>query len=756
MTTTTSDASNRAHRAAQPGGAAPSSTEVPLPHVAAPPIVRTAAEGPHGYERASTLFAAARTNMQALRDLMRADMDIDAGDTQGNTALLLAAQFGDLQAVIYLKRNGAWIDCRNLAGETPLLLAARYGHLSLVKKLLKTWGANASSADKRGWTPLHHAASAGHADIVRMLIAAGGNLDPVLSDGCTPFLKAVAGSHCETTRILLQAGCNLQANDAFVDWLAVSVGDLGMFDVLSQYGRWKEGLIVRHGGSSALCGSAALSGNTPVLHWLIKAGLPFTPSPDMLFNAVEKGDNDMVRLLLDSGLPPDSVDAKGSTALWKAVERANIPTVDSLLGKGADMLSESHPELLLLRAIRTGDAALVARLLQGGRWKTLILPPMLLAAELGHANIVGCLLDAGFAYETADCAKSAAFLASEHGHVGVVRLLHERNAGGDHDHRRDQILCAIKKQHAPIVALLLEKGSKVDAELEQVAMSCMSMAKPPSLAIVDLLVSAKHPIQPTNPAGLNANCNIAHKFQEFSLAVLEAAALSDAAAREPMRLLGIRSANWSALLMAARTVLNIGPELTVEGASKQWQQGAALGLLLAAMPAYEDAHEGRDEFHLFDNARSQKQALGLAGKAHFDAICSGAIDDLAAFTLAHSNTRLQTNGIEKALNERGALLPSLAHQVAGCCNAAILTAFATLNYQGPVAGLAAYLQTRLPVFLAASLLRWLDEAASSAPVGSLAWTADALSPEAALAHMRNAQLNLLRRQAEAWARLPSD
>lgn len=58
-------------------------------------------------------------------------------------------------------------------GITPLISAASSGHTEIVKLLLAAPGIDVNKADKEGRTPLHCAEDNGHTEIVRLLKAAG-------------------------------------------------------------------------------------------------------------------------------------------------------------------------------------------------------------------------------------------------------------------------------------------------------------------------------------------------------------------------------------------------------------------------------------------------------------------------------------------------------------------------------------------------------------------------------------------------------
>lgn len=92
-----------------------------------------------------------------------------AGSAQ---ALRLAAEAGDLERLQRLLDQSTDVDSRDDAGRTALLLATLHGQADAVAFLL-SHGANPSTADANGVTPLSAAISGNHAAIVRMLKHAG-------------------------------------------------------------------------------------------------------------------------------------------------------------------------------------------------------------------------------------------------------------------------------------------------------------------------------------------------------------------------------------------------------------------------------------------------------------------------------------------------------------------------------------------------------------------------------------------------------
>jgi len=64
---------------------------------------------------------------------------------------------------------------------------------------------------KAGWTPLIHAAYAGDADCIALLIGAGAKLEAKTKDGWTPLIHAAYAGDAACIALLLGAGAKLGA-----------------------------------------------------------------------------------------------------------------------------------------------------------------------------------------------------------------------------------------------------------------------------------------------------------------------------------------------------------------------------------------------------------------------------------------------------------------------------------------------------------------------------------------------------------------
>ena len=83
--------------------------------------------------------------------LSKTDIDIDATDELGNTALINASDRGHLEIVDFLINNGADINYQNKQGQTPAMKAAEKNNFYIIKLLLDK-NADLTKSDYTGRT----------------------------------------------------------------------------------------------------------------------------------------------------------------------------------------------------------------------------------------------------------------------------------------------------------------------------------------------------------------------------------------------------------------------------------------------------------------------------------------------------------------------------------------------------------------------------------------------------------------------------
>ena len=146
----------------------------------------------------------------AIQDRAEATSDVDVFKM---TALCVAAYIGNYELVTSLSESGSDALVTDITGRSILSIAAGSGHLRIVEYLLgRGHRPNAPKpfGPSGGFSPLHAAAAAGHAEVVDLLIRHRASA-LLLSNGLTPAEEAAHHGHIEVSQKLADAEAQQQA-----------------------------------------------------------------------------------------------------------------------------------------------------------------------------------------------------------------------------------------------------------------------------------------------------------------------------------------------------------------------------------------------------------------------------------------------------------------------------------------------------------------------------------------------------------------
>lgn len=260
-----------------------------------------------GVAAAVTLTAAGEPTLaQAVKDrdeprvasLLQQRADVNAALPDGSTALHWAVYWNDAPTASRLVQAGADVDAANRFGATPLWMAASVGNGEMVAALLNA-GASANKPALGGEPLIMTAAKSGSVEAVRALIEHGADVNALEArQGQTALMWAVGGrdTYPEVVRLLLAHGgdVKVRANGGFTPLLfAVRQGDLESVRALVDAGAdVNDRAIPPNGATMAIFGDSQWS-------------YPSADTSTVLSMAVSNGHYAIAQLLMDKGADPN-------------------------------------------------------------------------------------------------------------------------------------------------------------------------------------------------------------------------------------------------------------------------------------------------------------------------------------------------------------------------------------------------------------------------------------------------------------------
>uniref|UniRef100_A0A8B9ERF6 K Homology domain-containing protein n=1 Tax=Anser cygnoides TaxID=8845 RepID=A0A8B9ERF6_ANSCY len=222
------------------------------------------------------------------------------------TPLSLAASGGYVNIIKILLSAGAEINSRtgSKLGISPLMLAAMNGHVPAVKLLLDMGSDINAQIETNRNTALTLACFQGRAEVVSLLLDRKANVEHRAKTGLTPLMEAASGGYAEVGRVLLDKGADVNAPPvpSSRDTALTIAADKGHYKFCE--------LLINRGAHIDVRNK---KGNTPL--WLAANG----------------GHYDVVQLLVQAGADVDAADNRKITPLMSAFRKGHVKVVQFLV-----------------------------------------------------------------------------------------------------------------------------------------------------------------------------------------------------------------------------------------------------------------------------------------------------------------------------------------------------------------------------------------------------------------------------------------
>lgn len=458
------------------------------------------------------LLEAVRRDAGEVNFLLQAGANPNVKESDGTTALLIAAATRKPEVVSLLAERGAHLNLADGSGRTALHRAAALGDDAVLQALTEH-GATVDLPDRKNRTALMLAAAAGYPQAIRVLLDAGADPNRQDREGQTPLIVAAAAGLLQISTLLIQHGAEVNSADKLGQTAlirALQLPDRGSnpqslsTSAVSQ----PSGAPIRRPGSGiprGTDGTEAPVFSRDLVALLLKASVDVTvrdpqgrgvldlavgrlpqgmvaelrrrgarcnPDTDLLLAAALDRPGEAAAAIA-RGANVNGRDTAGRSALWWAICNRSVALAERLLEQGADPNGGAEPPLV--RAIRSSDVKLVRLLFRfGARRRSGTGDSLLrLAVKTRNEELVRALLAAGVdPNEAASDGTTALHEAVSYGNSRMIQALID---GGADVHARlwertapRTILGrACGEGRSAIAAFLYQRGARLTGESER-------------------------------------------------------------------------------------------------------------------------------------------------------------------------------------------------------------------------------------------------------------------------------------------------
>lgn len=367
------------------------------------------------------LQAADSGKVNIIRKLIKEGVNINAQDTKGRTATMIATYNNDIETAKVLIEAGADVNIQDNMKNNPFLYAGAEGYIELLKLTIDA-GADPAITNRYGGTALIPASEHGYVDVVKLLLD-NTNIDinHVNNLGWTALMEAIVlgdggESQQETIKLLIEHGADINIPDS---------GGITPLQHAEEKG-YKEIIKILQ---------------TEKFNRLSETNR--NHMKEQFFQAANQGNVTMINTLLSEGIDINVTDERGRTAAMIATYANQLETVRILIEKGTDINIQDD----------------------------LKNNPFLYAGAEGYLEILKHTIEAGADPKLLNRYGGTALIpASEHGYVDVVQeLLEHTDVDVNHINTPGwtALLEAIVysdggRKHQETIKLLIEHGADVN------------------------------------------------------------------------------------------------------------------------------------------------------------------------------------------------------------------------------------------------------------------------------------------------------
>ena len=296
-------------------------------------------------------------NESILDKLLKAGIDIDYQNQEGDTCLHLCIKRNKIASVKWLIDNNCILNIKNKNNMSPIKLAVSLGSIKIVKLLLDTGDINIDEVDTDGRTLLHDAVLNGEIEIVNELIKNSANVNILDNHNRNILFDAVSyGEDKLISKILLTGELNINAVDNEGHTILHKQEILSNDDLAKKFLEYGADPTITDEDGKSFLFHTALRGDegAELLDFAIEKGCNLNGKirnnnsilMEIMFaftnlSEAEKHRRseliDMATKLVQNGIDINAINNQGETVLFDAVRKNDTEAVAFLLKDGIDV-----------------------------------------------------------------------------------------------------------------------------------------------------------------------------------------------------------------------------------------------------------------------------------------------------------------------------------------------------------------------------------------------------------------------------------